>query len=101
MKLDMDSRISPNTGAEPFASDSSEHVPATNNDRAGWLDEELRDQDVPEFGLNQWLLHFIEDVLLSGLPDGKLLNFFCSARDKTLILLSHKIWGDSRLAKKC
>ncbi len=81
----MNSTVYPETGAEPFASDVSQHVRApVEKDADGELENELRDQDVPEFGLDQWLLHFMEDVLQSELPDAKLLNFFCLARDKAL-----------------
>ena len=51
-----------------------------------WLEEELLDCGVPEFGLDQWLLHFLKEAVASAaeMPDGKLLNFFCLMRDRAL-----------------
>lgn len=49
-----------------------------------WLTEELLARGVPEFGLEQWLLHFMREALKSEMSDSQLLNFFCLARDRGL-----------------
>ncbi len=49
-----------------------------------WLEAELLACGVPQFGLDQWLRHFMQEAITSDMSDEKLLNFFCLARDKAL-----------------
>jgi len=49
-----------------------------------WIGEELRACGIPEFGIDQWLLHFMNEALTAEMSDAKLLNFFCLARDRAL-----------------
>ena len=81
----MDSRNCRDAGIP--TSDTNEHGQIRiEKDKSGqdWLGDELRDCGVPAFGLNQWLLHFMREALKTEMPDGKLLNFFCLARDQAL-----------------
>jgi|GEM_PF-2248591 len=78
----MDSRVSRDTGITQTKADTSERE-GTTADR-NWLEAELLACGVPEFGLDQWLRHFMEDALATDMSDEKLLNFFCLARDKAL-----------------
>ncbi len=67
--------------------EDDEHLQTVPDDSGyHWLAEELLDCGVPEFGLDQWLLHFLREAVASAsdMPDGKLLNFFCLMRDRAL-----------------
>ena len=78
----MDSSVSRDAGfARPDVDTSGQDRTATNTN---WLEDELRVLGVPEFGLDQWLRHFMEDAVATDMTDEKLLNFFCLARDKAL-----------------
>ena len=78
----MESRVKEHIAPKQPVADTSERE-GTSADR-NWLEAELLACGVPEFGLDQWLRHFMEDALATDMSDEKLLNFFCLARDKAL-----------------
>ncbi|MGN6366483.1 hypothetical protein [Asticcacaulis taihuensis] len=78
----MESKVKEHIAPKQPVADTSERE-GTSADR-NWLEAELLACGVPEFGLDQWLRHFMEDALATDMSDEKLLNFFCLARDKAL-----------------
>jgi hypothetical protein len=78
----MESRVKEHISPTQTVADTSERE-GTTADR-NWLEAELLVCGVPEFGLDQWLQHFMQEAVASDMTDERLLNFFCLARDKAL-----------------